>query len=168
MQTCTATPDDIDMPDKTFEIREADAEHGEAMLALLPRLADYDVPASRNPADLWMDDAKLMRRWLGGEEECLVHVALDPDGVVLGFSMVRLRPELLSHAPSAHLEAIALDKRAEGRGVATALLDTAERAARAQGALTMTLHVFACNTRARRLYERHGYDGELMRYIKPL
>jgi len=163
-----ATSDDIEMSDPTFQICEADAVHGEAMLALMPRLADYDVPASRNPDDLWMDDAKLMRRWLAGEEECLVHVALDPDGVVIGFSMARLRPELLSHEPSAHLEAIALDKRAEGRGVAAALLAATERAARARGALTMTLHVFACNTRARRLYERNGYDGELMRYIKRL
>jgi ribosomal protein S18 acetylase RimI-like enzyme len=36
------------------------------------------------------------------------------------------------------------------------------------GALTMTLHVFAANTRARGLYENTGYDGELMRYIKHL
>ena len=32
----------------------------------------------------------------------------------------------------------------------------------------MTLHVFAVNERARRLYEQAGYDGELMRYIKHL
>ena len=156
------------MPAAKFEIREADKSHGEAMLALMPRLADYDVPPSRNPEHLWQDDAQMMRRWLAGEEECLVHVALDPSGAVLGFAMVRLRPELLSHEPSAHLEALALDKRAEGRGVAAALLGAAEQAAKASGALTMTLHVFAVNTRARRLYERAGYDGELMRYTKPL
>lgn len=151
-----------------FEIREADESHGEAMLALMPRLADYDVPSARNPEHLWKDDAKMMQRWLKGEEDCIVHVALDRSQKVLGFSMLRLRPELLSHEPSAHLEAIALDKCAEGKGVATALLAAAEGAAKAHGALTMTLHVFACNTRARRLYERAGYDGELVRYIKPL
>lgn len=151
-----------------FEVKPADASHGDAMLALMPRLADYDVPPSRNPEHLWKDDARVMRRWLEGEEECLVHVAVNAADEVLGFTMVRLRPELLSHEPSAHLEAIALDKRAEGQGVAKALMAAAERAARARGALTMTLHVFACNTRARGLYERLGYDGELMRYIKPL
>ena len=82
--------------------------------------------------------------------------------------MSTLRPELLSHEPSAHLEAIALDPAAEGRGVAQALLAAAEAAASARGALTMTLHVFAVNERARRLYDRAGYDGELMRYIKAL
>ena len=135
-------------------------------MSLMPRLADFDVPASRNPGHLWKDDAELLERWLSGDEKCLVHVAAGIDGSILGFSLVRLRPELLSHEPSAHLEAIAVDKNAEGDGVASALLDAAEAAAREQGALSMTLHVFASNQRARRFYDRSGYDGELMRYIK--
>ncbi len=151
-----------------YRIVEADATLGDAMLALMPRLADFDVPESRNPGHLWEHDAEMMRRWLRGEAECLVHAAVDEDDSLLGFTMVSLRPELLSHEPSAHLEAIALDLAAEGRGIAKALLDVAEAAARAHGAQSMTLHVFAVNKRARRLYERAGYDGELIRYIKPL
>ena len=151
-----------------YTIIEAGASHGEAMLALMPRLADYDVPPTRNPDDLWRHDAEVLREWLAGRQQCIVHAAIDDDGRVLGFSLVRLRPELLSHEPSAHLEAIALDRRAEGRGIAQALLAHAERAAHEQGAQSMTLHVFAVNTRARKLYERAGYDGELMRYIKHL
>ena len=149
-----------------FAVRDATGADGEAMLALMPRLAEFDLPASRNPEHLWMDDAKLLRRWLDGEEHCIVHVAVDTDLSVLGFSLVRLRPELLSHEPSAHLEAIAIARPAEGKGVAKALLAAAESAAAAEGALTMTLHVFARNTRARTFYERVGYDGELIRYIK--
>ena len=151
-----------------YTIVDADASHGDAMLALMPRLADYDIPPTRNPDDLWRHDAEILREWLAGRESCIVHAALDDDGAVIGFSLVRLRSELLSHEPSAHLEALALDRRAEGRGIAQALLARAERAARQQGALSMTLHVFAVNTRARKLYERAGYDGELMRYIKHL
>lgn len=156
------------MAGSEFEIIDADKSHGDAILALMPRLADYDVPASRNPSNLWEHDAEMLRQWMCGEAECLVHVAVDGEGAVLGFSMVTLRPELLSHEPSAHLEAIALDASAEGRGIAKALLAIAEKSAQAHGALTMTLHVFAVNERARGLYERAGYDGELMRYIKPL
>jgi ribosomal protein S18 acetylase RimI-like enzyme len=156
------------MDNQPYEIRAADESHGDAILALMPRLADYDVPANRNPQHLWMHDAEMFRQWLDGEVDCLVHVALDSSGKVLGFSMVRLRPELLSHEPSAHLEAIAVDPQAEGKGVAKALLGAAEASAKAMGALTMTLHVFAANTRARGLYEKTGYDGELMRYIKHL
>jgi ribosomal protein S18 acetylase RimI-like enzyme len=151
-----------------YSLREARTEDGDAILALMPRLAEFDVPATRNPDHLWGHDAQMFRDWLAGRQQCLVHVAVDEDDTVLGFTMVSLRPELLSHEPSAHLEAIALGRSAEGRGIAQALLKCAEDAAKAKGAESMTLHVFAVNERARRLYEQAGYDGELMRYIKHL
>lgn len=111
----------------------------------------------------------MFQRWLDGEAaECFVYVAVDDAQKVLGFTMVSLRPELLSHAPSAHLEAIAVGDGAEGMGVGRALLAAAENEAKSQGAKTMTLHVFASNTRARGFYEQSGYDGELLRYIKEL
>ena len=138
------------------------------MLTMMPRLAAFDVPASRNPEHLWRDDAKLMQSWLDGNaEDCLVQVAVD-DAEILGFTLVRLRPELLSHAPSSHLEAIAVSDAAEGKGVGLALLDAAEKNARSHGAESMTLHVFASNTRAREFYERNNYTGELLRYIKDI
>ena len=151
-----------------YRIRDANVADGEAMLALMPRLADFDVPASRNPRHLYEDDARLLQRWLDGQEECLVQVAVTDEDAVLGFTLVRLRPELLSHEPSAHLEAIAVEQSAEGKGVAKALLDAAESCALGCGALTMTLHVFASNKRARNFYDRSGYDGELVRYIKKI
>ena len=81
--------------------------------------------------------------------------------------MVTLGPELLSHAPSAHLEAIAVSEKVEGKGVGKALLEASEASARQRGALSMSLHVFATNARARSIYERAGYDEELIRCIKP-
>lgn len=148
-------------------IREAASDDGERILPLMPLLADFDVPASRNPDHLWQSDAAMLRRWIDGEYDCLVHVA-ERDGDLVGFTMVSLRPELLSQEPSAHLEAIAVTADARGSGVASALLGAAEQAAAGRGALTMTLHVFANNARARRFYEVAGYDGELLRYIKHL
>lgn len=151
----------------SFQIRSAVSEDGEAIFALMPRLAAFNVPKSRNPVDLWRSDAAMLQRWLDGEAtECFVQVAVDDAETMLGFTLVSLRPELLSHEPSAHLEAIAVGEGAEGMGVGRALLAAAESEAKSQGALTITLHVFASNTRARGFYERFGYDGELLRYIK--
>ena len=153
----------------SFEVRPANSEDGDAILALMPRLASFDVPESRNPVDLWRSDAAILKRWLDGDApECLVHVAVDGGQEVLGFALVSLRPELLSHEPSAHLEAIAVSESAESAGVGRALLAAAEDEAKAHGAKSLTLHVFARNTRARAFYERSGYDGELLRYIKEL
>jgi len=150
-------------------LREATPDDGDAMLALLPRLAAFDLPPSRNPEHLWTHDAALLKRWLAGEAEgCRVHVAEGGDGTIVGLTIVSLRPELLSREPSAHLEAIAVAPGNEGRGIGAALLELAERDARARGAQSMSLHVFAVNERARRLYEKAGYEGELLRYTKPL
>ncbi len=150
-------------------VRRATSDDGDAILALMPRLASFDVPKSRNPVDLWRSDAAMFQRWLDGQAaECFVHVAVDDAQKILGFTLVSLRPESLSHEPSAHLEAIAVGEGAEGMGVGQALLAAAENEAKAHGALTITLHVFASNIRARGFYEKSGYDGELIRYIKEL
>ena len=152
-----------------FTVRPATASDGDAMLTLMPRLAEFDIPESRDPEHLYRDDAALLRKWIAGDtDDCLVHVAEDGDGAILGLTLVRLRPEALSHEPSSHLEAIAVSKDAEGKGVAKALLAAAESEAMRQGAQTMTLHVISTNTRARGFYERSGYDGEMIRYIKSI
>ena len=152
-----------------LNVRPATPEDGDALLELMPRLAEFDLPESRNPEHLWMHDAALLRDWLVGKAEtCRIHVVDAGAGQIAGLAMVTMRPELLSLEPSAHLEALAVAPGFEGRGLGQRLLDAAEADAKALGAETMTLHVFAVNSRARRLYERAGYDGELMRYIKPL
>jgi len=152
-----------------FSVRDALPGDREALRAMLPRLAAFDLPSRRQPEHLWRGDEQILLGWLAGSEpRCMVHVAQDENGQILGMAMTRLRSELLSGEPSAHLEALAVAEQAQGMGVGKALMDAAEMAARQQGALTMTLHVFARNTRARSLYERLGYDGELLRYIKSL
>ena len=152
-----------------YSVRKAKDMDGEAMLALLPRLAVFELPDSRTAEHLWVHDAALMRDWIDGKtDNVLMHIAEDEVGTVVGVAMVTLRPELLSHEPSAHLEAIAVSVGVEGQGIGQLLLRAAEEDANAHGAKTITLHVFANNKRARRFYERSGYDGELMRYIKPI
>ena len=110
----------------------------------------------------------MLKSWAAGKgDDCLVSIAKDDGGRVLGVAMATLKPELLSHAPSAHLEALVVADFAEGQGVGGSLLAIIEEEVRQRGALSMSLHVFARNQRARKVYERAGYEGELLRYIKP-
>lgn len=149
-------------------IRPAVAEDRDAMRALLPRLASFDVPARRRPEHLWRGDEQALLAWLDGDDpDGFAHVAVD-DSQVVGVVFARLRKELLSGEPSAHLEVLAVADGVEGRGIATKLIGTSEATAKSRGATTMTLHVFATNTRARALYEKLDYDGELIRFIKEL
>lgn len=154
---------------KTFEIRDAIPSDQEALLALLPQLADFDLPAHRNPDDLWKSDAKLMEQHLAGKSDnTILLVAADEAGKVAGFALTSQRPELLSGESSAHLEAIVVAGSARGCGLGRRLLELTEQRSVAAGAKSITLHAFAANTRATSLYESAGFDGELVRYSKLL
>ena len=156
------------MTNSKVQIRNALPADGDAMLAMMPRLADFEVPAHRKAEDLWAGDAAMLRRWLAGDaDQCLVQVAVLADEIV-GFTLTSLRPDPLSHEPSAHLEAIAVAPGSEGLGAGKALLQAAEDNARQHGAGAMTLHVISSNRRARAIYEHCGYRDEMLRYIKPL
>jgi ribosomal protein S18 acetylase RimI-like enzyme len=153
----------------TYQIRAAVPADLEPMLVLFPRLAAFDLPPERSAEDLWRGDAELLKVWsTGAVPQCLVYVAVGGDSEILGITIVQLRSELLSNRPSAHIEALVVHGDAEGRGIGRALMVAAEEGARARGAESLTLHVFSTNTRARALYERLGYAGELIRYIKHL
>ena len=153
-----------------YTISEAKTQDLDAIEVLLPRLADFDVPTHRVKEHLWHGDRDMVRDWAAGKRDDVnVIVATSQDErKVIGVAVISFRKELLSGGPSAHLEVLALDQPAEGHGIATALMQETERLATANGALSMSLHVFANNTRARSLYERQGFDGELLRYHKPL
>lgn len=150
-------------------IRPATGADLNALVALLPRLADFDLPPDRNPQDLWRGDAELLQAVLAGDRDdgfCLL--ASDAGGDLLGLVLVSMDEELLSHQPNAHIEALAVARDAEGRGIGALLLDKAETEALQRGALSMSLHVFGRNTRARGLYGKQGYDEELIRCRKTL
>jgi len=80
--------------------------------------------------------------------------------------MVSMREEMLSHDPSAHLEALVVDPRARGTGLGKRLMQHCEARVRALGASSLTLHVFQRNARARALYAGEDFDEELIRAIK--
>lgn len=151
----------------SYSIRAASPADVEPMLALFPRLAAFPLPPERRAEHLWEGDADLLRRWTTGVvPQCLVYVAVDPDDRIVGVVMAQLREELLSHQPSAHLEVVAVHADAEGQGIGRRLIEEIEQKVQARGAESLTLHVFGTNTRARSVYERLGFTGELIRYIK--
>ncbi|GAA2170649.1 hypothetical protein GCM10009846_01790 [Agrococcus versicolor] len=65
----------------------------------------------------------------------------------------------LTRAVEPELRNLHVSQAARGRGVGTALVRAAERAAREAGAATLAVGVGDDNPRARALYERLGYVG---------
>ena len=152
-----------------FQIRSATLADRTALRELLPELAAFDIPPQREPGHLWESDADLLEAVLRGEaSNSFVDVAesLGDLSHIMGFVMVSMRDELLSHRPSAHLEAIVVRPDARGAGVGRQLMAHTEREVRRRGAESLTLHVFSRNQRARRLYDAAGFDSELIRAVK--
>lgn len=153
----------------SFTIREATTEDADAMNALLPLLASFDVPAGRNPDDLWRGDRAMLESWLKGEApDTFTLVTTGESNVVVGVSIVTMREEMLSHEPSAHLEVLAVSDKVHRQGLGRRLIEASEKEAKARGASSMTLHVFGNNTRARALYSKLGFDEEMIRCYKPI
>ena len=163
-----------------FKIRNAVAGDLEHIIPLLPRLADFDIPEGREADELWAGDKAMMLAWANAERKDInVFVAImceSPTEVtettasdsIVGVSAVSWRNDPHSGKSSAHLEILALDKRVEGLGLGKRLLETAEKHALEHNASAMTLHVYAVNSRARNLYEKLGFEVEIIRYNKNL
>jgi [ribosomal protein S18]-alanine N-acetyltransferase len=120
----------------------------------LPRVLEIEVAVSSRP---WTDAAFLMelnredRRYLVARSDATA------DGEVVGFGGVALFPE------EAHVMTLAVDRRAQGRGVGAqvvaGMLDEVARA----GRRAVTLEVRASNGPARRLYRRAGFEDSGVR-----
>jgi diamine N-acetyltransferase len=90
------------------------------------------------------------------------HVAIriaELDGEVAGF--VELAPKKLpfdTSVPALELRRLYLKSSAHGRGIADALMKWALQEASARGARELVLSVYVDNHRARRFYERYGFE----------
>lgn len=145
--------------------READRE---AILGLTPRLGDFPVPPGRTAEEIGRADQHLILEALRQPApECWLGVA-ELDQRVVGFVLVWEREDYFTHEALAHVEDLAIDTGAEGRGVARSLMEAAEAWASGRGYRRITLNVWAQNLRAIGLYQHLGYAPETVHYRKDL
>jgi ribosomal protein S18 acetylase RimI-like enzyme len=84
----------------------------------------------------------------------------EADGEVVGYGKIEHPTELPASAHVWHVTGLAVDPSFEGHGAGRALMEALIELARERGGRRMTLRVFAPNERARRLYERLGFEVE--------
>ena len=98
--------------------RPAEPNDYDALLKLLPQLADFDIPVRRFANNLWEGDAALLKSVLDKETQVtFADVAINSSNEISGLILVTMRAEMLSHLPSAHLEAIVVAPAARGQGL---------------------------------------------------
>ena len=147
--------------------RAGESADADAIIELLPRLADYELPSRREAAMFWSSDADLVRTWATGDAPAtFVRVGLESEARVVGAAIVTMNADYFSGEPNAHLEAIVVHRSADGHGLGRRLIEECEDEAASRGALAMSLHVLGNNHRARALYRKLGYDEEMIRAVR--
>jgi ribosomal protein S18 acetylase RimI-like enzyme len=149
-------------------LRPASADDREFLAALADRLADFETPAWRPPAQVAAGDRRDLLAALDAPPPGSALVIADLDGVPAGCLHLVTRIDFFTERPHGHISVIAVTKQAEGRGVGHALMDHAERWSRDRGYDHLTLNVFPGNARALAFYDRHGYLLELISMRKDL
>jgi ribosomal protein S18 acetylase RimI-like enzyme len=140
-----------------------DAQPGDAA-ALRELFADSFVETFGHlyrPADLQeFLDGNSLDKWRANlsDAEIAIRIA-EMDGELAGF--IELAPKKLPYetaAPALELRRLYLRSSAHGRGIADALMQWLLDEAVRRGAQELVLSVFVDNHRARRFYERYGFE----------
>lgn len=148
-------------------IRRATAADEPALLAMAQRMASFEVPPWRSAAEIIeADGADMLRAVVTPRPDHEVFVA-EVDGQAAGCLYVLVATDFFGRQ-HAHISVIATTAAAEGVGVGRALIAHAERWARERALPLLTLNVFAANARARRFYEKVGFEVEMIKYAKPV
>lgn len=130
-------------------------------------MANFELPPWRTAEEITQSDGQAMIDALrAGHPDSEVFIA-ERDGEVAGCLHMVVALDFFGRR-HAHISVIVTSEAAEGTGVGRALMAYADEWARARTLPFITLNVFAANERARRLYEKCGFDVELMKYAKLL
>jgi ribosomal protein S18 acetylase RimI-like enzyme len=150
-----------------IRIRPARPDDAGWITALAPRMHEFGPPPWREVGV--MNDAvaaQWARELAAPTPGSTMLVAEDASGAAVGFVWLKTERDYFSDMAVGHVIDIAVTREGEGRGVGRALLAAAERWAEDAGYPWLTLHVFEGNDRARRLYEKVGYEVEWTRMLK--
>jgi GNAT superfamily N-acetyltransferase len=135
------------------------------------RFAAFGPPPWRSALEVVAGEVRCLDHFFDGGLETPGGPALliaEQSGDPLGFAFLEPDVDYFSRETHGHVGMIAVTEAAEGRGAGAALMGGAEDWARSRGYAKLTLNVFEGNHRARRVYERFGYQVETLRYVKLL
>ena len=151
-----------------MSVRRATPADHDAILALVPRVAQASTPPHRGRADALAADRSAVRASLASDADDVAVLVAEEEGRVVGFVHVQTASDYYLRMPVGHVSDLAVAADAEGRGIARALMAAAEDWARQRGYPLLDLNVEVHNDAARQLYEKLGYAAEWTKYVKRL
>jgi ribosomal protein S18 acetylase RimI-like enzyme len=151
-----------------IKIRKFEKADIEAIISLIPRFSDFELPEWRKPEDITNKTNKQMQEVLNNssaEEELFI---AEENEKVIGFILLQTRKDFFTGESQGYISDIAVKKEYEGNGVGRLLLGKAEEWARGKGYQLIVLHTLIGNERAKRIYEKFGFKKDNIQYAKKL
>ena len=151
-----------------FAIRAAVESDALAILALADRLAAFG-PTTREAIEIAQRERRALAEALSqpSDSSSLLVAEQSPLGLI-GVIHLDTRRDYFTDQAHGYVAILAVAREAEGQGIGRALLEAAERWARAKGFTKVTLAVFTDNRRAKDVYQRLGWRPELETWYKSL
>ena len=156
-------------PECPLTIRPASPGDTAFILSLVPRFVAFELPKGRRKretaAAIHTDIEHVLHEAPPGDH---FFVAEKPGEQRTGFLHLQVQRDFFSGARACHIADLAVTPNHDGQGIGRALLAHAEEWARKNRCKLLTLSVFPGNTRAHALYERNGFNADLLRMAKPV
>jgi ribosomal protein S18 acetylase RimI-like enzyme len=151
----------------TIRVRAFVPADKDFILSLVARFSGFDLPEWRTANMIDIANQKFLQKALEqSDPNSAFFIAEDENGQRAGFIHLQTQTDHFTGENHGYISELAVDKSFEGQGVGRALLEKAEEWARQKNYRLLTLYVFAGNERARQLYERNGFQQELVKYAK--
>ena len=139
------------------------------ILSLVTRFSSFDLPEWRTAREIDQTNENLLCQAMKGPEpDSVIFIAEDENGTRAGFIHLQTQTDYFNGEKHGYISDLTVDQTFEGQGVGRLLLEKAEAWARKENYHLLTLYVFAGNERARQLYERNGFQQELIKYAKEI
>jgi ribosomal protein S18 acetylase RimI-like enzyme len=137
--------------------------------SLVPRFSEFDLPIWRQKDEINNTNlASLKKAMETPDPGSAIYIAEDETGKRAGFLHLQTQTDYFNGKNVGYISDLAVEAAFEGQGIGRILLEKAEEWARAEGCHLLSLYVFSNNSRARKLYEKLGFNEEVTKYIKPL
>jgi ribosomal protein S18 acetylase RimI-like enzyme len=149
-----------------IQVRQFEPTDRDFIRSLIPRFSEFELPTWRRKSEV--DSATQMSLQKALEERepgSAIFIAEDETGTPAGFIHLQTQIDYFGEKHG-YISDLAVDPSFEGQGVGHLLLEAAESWARTMGYRLLSLYVFAGNTHARQVYEKHGFGQEVIKYVK--
>ena len=146
----------------TVEIQRAEAEHASSIAEVHTRSFRFSyahLPVTRRSAETGLEGRVVVWDQRLRRSDRATLVAIDEDRVV-GFVHLGQSPDDDADGTTGHIYSVHVDPDLTGRGIGGQLVAAATTALGSDGYRAATLWVLAGNERARRFYQRLGWQGD--------